>query len=487
MSVSPIQATPKIPHFHSLPKDVQNAIYLMAVHSGTPKESLLYMTCTHAGVKDDLNTAKKDLISIFQNEDRLNLFIDLRSRSYLMKAILQFKEIVAENKENLRTIMNSIIDQCTKNYKNKAGSNFKKFPVAEFIEFLLRNPRYINDVANTLTIHAKDISYGPFSIKTEDSICVEKTRTGLVRIYLNKTNPSREKILSIKKNGYRKDLNCLENATLIYDERDIYLGRFTPTTSQDLFEVSSHGIFQYSNGDTFTGTVKESRPYKGIMEYKNGGTLLTNAWEDIKSCDQTDSLDISSPVKVEGTFPTIQALETKSPQTIQPIKLTLVKNLDKETKNPTFEGNFDFRTGAFCGIVKFTSAEGSTTTQLWLDNRLQKRQDYQSETVKSYYGTTRDGLPNGYGLIQYINGDEYVGELSSGQPSGQGQMTYSTGDIYRGNFSEGKRHGQGHFGRPGHKYSGEWRNNFFFNGTEVVQFGNGTVQQRLWKDGKLVQ
>lgn len=50
-------------------------------------------------------------------------------------------------------------------------------------------------------------------------------------------------------------------------------------------------------------------------------------------------------------------------------------------------------------------------------------------------------IPNGEGIMSYINGNTYDGEWVNGIQEGRGIMTYSNGDIYDGLWVDGKKNG----------------------------------------------
>ena len=49
----------------------------------------------------------------------------------------------------------------------------------------------------------------------------------------------------------------------------------------------------------------------------------------------------------------------------------------------------------------------------------------------------------GYGTLQYRNGERYEGQWKDDTAHGKGTLTYAGGDKYIGEWAEGKKHGVG--------------------------------------------
>lgn len=57
----------------------------------------------------------------------------------------------------------------------------------------------------------------------------------------------------------------------------------------------------------------------------------------------------------------------------------------------------------------------------------------------TYHGSFNDGKKNGYGMMLYKNGDQYLGFWSNGTRNCFGKMKYSSGDYYSGTWHDGKK------------------------------------------------
>ena len=72
---------------------------------------------------------------------------------------------------------------------------------------------------------------------------------------------------------------------------------------------------------------------------------------------------------------------------------------------------------------------------------------------------------NGYGVINYDNGDMFKGNFKSYKKNGYGVYTWNNGDSYSGNWLNGKKHGYGEFRwASGTMWKGEWRNGEQYKG-----------------------
>lgn len=65
------------------------------------------------------------------------------------------------------------------------------------------------------------------------------------------------------------------------------------------------------------------------------------------------------------------------------------------------------------------------------------------ELTGKYIGKCKKGFAHGNGVAEGI--DQYDGKFKNGLPDGFGIYTYSNGEIYEGYFSRGKKHGNGKF------------------------------------------
>ena len=52
-------------------------------------------------------------------------------------------------------------------------------------------------------------------------------------------------------------------------------------------------------------------------------------------------------------------------------------------------------------------------------------------------------MKEGYGVLQYINGERYEGQWASGRKDGKGHLFFANGDSFQGNWTEGVLSGPG--------------------------------------------
>lgn len=81
----------------------------------------------------------------------------------------------------------------------------------------------------------------------------------------------------------------------------------------------------------------------------------------------------------------------------------------------------------------------------------------------------------GYGVLQYRNGERYEGTWKDDTAHGKGTLTYAGGDRYVGEWCEGKKHGTGelHYVN-GDVFRGEWKGDFA-TGLGVLHYASGDV------------
>ena len=102
---------------------------------------------------------------------------------------------------------------------------------------------------------------------------------------------------------------------------------------------------------------------------------------------------------------------------------------------------------------------------------------------KKYKGEIKNGIPNGFGIQTYKNGDTYFGEHKNGYPNGKGRAIYSDGAIYLGEYKKGKFHGLGKFiWKDGFYHEGEFKNGTP-HGHGIETLPNGQLKGE-YKDGK---
>ena len=102
---------------------------------------------------------------------------------------------------------------------------------------------------------------------------------------------------------------------------------------------------------------------------------------------------------------------------------------------------------------------------------------------RKYKGEIKNGIPHGFGIQFYKNGDTYFGEHKNGSPNGKGRAIYNDGAMYLGEYKKGKFHGKGKFiWKDGFFHEGEFKNGRA-NGEGIETLPNGQLKGE-YKDGK---
>jgi len=78
-----------------------------------------------------------------------------------------------------------------------------------------------------------------------------------------------------------------------------------------------------------------------------------------------------------------------------------------------------------------------------------------------YEGDLEDGVPNGFGIIQYDTGDYYEGDFRRGIEHGDGYIRLADETRYRGDFKDGKIEGRGVQSKLGEIYDGEFKKSLY--------------------------
>lgn len=127
-----------------------------------------------------------------------------------------------------------------------------------------------------------------------------------------------------------------------------------------------------------------------------------------------------------------------------------------------------------------------------------------------YFGSTKNGLPHGFGtmtfndgdiyegewiegrfegegIIKFAGGDRYEGQLLDWVFNGNGTYYYLDGDLYYGEWSKGVQKGFGtYLWIEGDSYVGEWEGGMF-HGNGIYTFEDGESLNGLWKNGEYVK
>lgn len=89
-----------------------------------------------------------------------------------------------------------------------------------------------------------------------------------------------------------------------------------------------------------------------------------------------------------------------------------------------------------------------------------------------YYGTVKDNMPNGIGMLLKHGGELVEGYFAQGKPDRRASVYFPDGSYFSGEWREGRIEGVGEFRHEGGrgKYVGEWKEDLQWGeGEEVVQ------------------
>ena len=93
-----------------------------------------------------------------------------------------------------------------------------------------------------------------------------------------------------------------------------------------------------------------------------------------------------------------------------------------------------------------------------------------------------EGLPNGYGTMNYNNLDEYSGEWLHGKMHGTGIMKYANGDIYEGDWYNNKKQGEGKYTwKDGKTYEGEYKDDKRFHKGKYTGWSGSIYNGEIWE------
>ncbi len=107
------------------------------------------------------------------------------------------------------------------------------------------------------------------------------------------------------------------------------------------------------------------------------------------------------------------------------------------------------------------------------------------KTGAVYEGETRNGKPDGRGVVTWPNGKRYEGEFFNGKFHGHGTFRWANGSTYTGEWSVSTRHGRGIMKwSDGSSYDGEWENGEQ-TGQGVYTFLDGTRFKGSFVNGKI--
>jgi len=107
-----------------------------------------------------------------------------------------------------------------------------------------------------------------------------------------------------------------------------------------------------------------------------------------------------------------------------------------------------------------------------------------------YYGSVRDGKPQGRGRVEWDNGAYYEGTFENGVYQGRGRFVSGDGRRYEGEFANGLFDGRGRFESPGGEiYEGDFEKGEFtghgsWSNREGARYRGGFLKGRMHGEGR---
>ena len=229
-----------------------------------------------------------------------------------------------------------------------------------------------------------------------------------------------------------------------------------------------HEEINYSNGDTYQGTLNKNNKKEGYGTYTNkNGFKYKAIWKDDKITDYGIFID------PEGNYikGTIVNGEINNGEMLIKNKFKYIGDVVNNIPNNkgiiyNFSGKYiyegDFINGVMegDGIIKYSDG--------------------------TYYeGQFRNDKYQGKGKILFKNGGSYEGDFNNNLIHGKGKYIYPGGKIYEGDFQNGMKHGFGKISWSENKYfEGFWINNRQHG--EGKYYLNGRTLNAIFRYGKLI-
>lgn len=236
-----------------------------------------------------------------------------------------------------------------------------------------------------------------------------------------------------KKNGY---------GMMIYKNNDQYLGFW----SNDL--RSNFGKMKYSSGDYYSGTWEEDKKevfgtyfdsecritYVGTF-FNDKRTFINDEFRLISGnvffTDQVGEYDFSIKKEDLSSFrkTTVTSIYEYTKLMPASFKSEVISRLDS-SKQTFYIGHFD-HIRQFYGMGKLYYNYGNELINNEICSSIpihsSKHEKIKFSGYRSYHSLFENGYPNGFGMINYENGDKYIGSITNGQINGEGIFIRSTG------------------------------------------------------------
>ena len=230
---------------------------------------------------------------------------------------------------------------------------------------------------------------------------------------------------------------------MIYKNNDQYLG-FWANNLRNNF-----GKMKYSSGDYYSGSWKDDKRifFGTYFDYKYKITYIGTFLDDRRSfikdefklisgnvffSDQIGEYEFSIELIDDISYRKTSSTSIYEYSKLLPIgfKTETVSKLDF-SKQTFYIGHFD-PIRQFYGMGKLYYNYGSDliNNELNLDLSLYslEYENLKFSGFRCYHSLFENGYPNGFGMIDYENGDRYIGSITNGQINGEGLFIKTTGE-----------------------------------------------------------
>lgn len=205
----------------------------------------------------------------------------------------------------------------------------------------------------------------------------------------------------------------------------------------------------------------------GDIEYSGGAKSGDGAMGQVVS-DQGKQMEV--PESVANVTTVCQ--DTKSPHW----KRSRISNRSR------YAG--EWNDGMFDGLGTYNWVDGDTYAGEWEDDLFAGQGTYTWANGDQYTGEWKDDMFNGQGTYTWASGSSYAGEWKDGVKEGQGTYTWANGDKYVGEWKAGVKDGQGTYTWADDSvYTGEWKYGVR-EGRGTYKGADGTTYAGPWSNDK---
>jgi len=238
---------------------------------------------------------------------------------------------------------------------------------------------------------------------------------------------------------------------MVYSDDSRYKGEFKDG------DANGQGVYTYVGGSRYEGEFKDGDANgQGVYTYV-GGSRYEGEFKNGRFSGQgVMTMADKMGLMIEGSF------ESYNGYNYIYLDGELIDHLGGE-------GEYKFLSGVYYGSIK---------------NGLRNGQGIMNYTDGSKFkGNFIDGLKDGQGVMIYPDGTQFEGEYKNEELNGQGVETHPDGFVYEGEFEDGIRHGRGVMVfYEGMQYAGEFKNGNP-NGKGIMTWPTGKSYEGEFKDG----